>query len=67
MGWLQGGLHSPGREKQTLSVDIFREVKGAELRLTVSLSWEKSGRREDEAVWEGQTARCPGYDAGKPG
>lgn len=61
-------MPSPGHEKQSLSVDIFREAKGAESRATVSVSWEESNGREDEAVWEGQAARLgPGYDAGRPG
>lgn len=47
--------------KNTLSVDVFRKVKGAKLRVTV-----RSGRREDKATWEGHAARWPG-DAGKPG
>lgn len=63
---LEGGLLSARHEKQTLRVDIFREVKGAEWRATVSVSWEKGRGGEEEAMWEGQAARWPGYRAGRP-
>lgn len=56
-GWLQGGLHTPRHEQKTLSVDVFRDMKGvAEMRVGVSVSWEKGSRgkssSEDEESWE---------------